>query len=99
MSRVVKWTPAMRAEWERWVAARPAPVQALCRRFPPNRQYWLNPPGQVVSVLAFNESGTLTVLVEPEDNPHALMLLAQRVFGIPPEDLHELDDAPQEARA
>ena len=89
----------MRAEWERWVGARPAPVQALCRRFPPNRLYWLDPPGQVVSVLAYGEAGTLTVLVDPADNPDRLMLLGLRVFGIPPEDLHELDDAPPEARA
>ena len=94
MARVVTWTQAMRAEWEAWLGSRPPAVHVLGRRFPPNRLYWLDPPGQVVSVLSYNEAGTLTVLVEPEDNPDRLMLVALRVFGIPPEDLHELDDRP-----
>ena len=90
--RGVLWTKRNRAAWEAWVAERPASVRALCRRFPPNRHYWLDPPGQVVSVLSYNEAGTLTVLVDPADNPHRLMLFARQVFGIRPEDLHELDD-------
>ena len=81
-------TPEERqAAWEEWVAGRPEPVQVLCRRFPPFRQYWLDPPGQVVRVYSYSEDGTLTVDVLD-------VLFPRRVFGIAPEDLHELDDAP-----
>ncbi|MEK7112456.1 MAG: hypothetical protein AAB875_03950 [Patescibacteria group bacterium] len=90
--KAIPWTKRQRAAWEVWVAKRPPSVRGLCRRFPPNRHYWLDPPGQVVSVLSYNEARTLTVLVDPADNPDLLMLMARRVFGVPPEDLHELDD-------
>lgn len=85
----VGWTAAQQREWAAWVATRPPSVQALCRQFPCDRKYWLDPPGQVVSIHSYGENSTVTVLVEPEDNP--LMLGgARRVFGIPADHLHAL---------
>ena len=79
------------AAWEEWVAGRPEQVQVLCRKFPPFRQYWLNPPGQVVSIYSYSENGTLTVNAIAEDNPS--LIFSRRVFGIRPDDPHELDAA------
>ena len=81
-------------EWDAWVATRPGVIQDLCRRFPPSRIFWLSPPGQVVRVFSYHENGTLTVVVDPEDNPHLLMVVGRHVFGVPPADLHEMDEAP-----
>ena len=81
------------------MATRPAAIQDLCRRFPPSRTFWLMPPGQIVRVVAYNEIGTLTVLVDPAENLHTLMLVARTVFGIPPADLHEMDEAPADVLA
>ena len=81
-------------EWDAWVATRPAVIQDLCRRFPPSRVFWLSDPGQVVRVWAYSEDGTLTVVVDPAENPHRIMLCGLRVFGVPAADLREMDEAP-----
>ena len=87
-------------EWDAWVATRPAVIQDLCRRFPPSRVFWLDPPGQVVRVWSYQEDGTLTVVVDPVENPHLpMMLIGRSVFGVPLVDLHEMDEAPADVLA
>lgn len=95
-------TPEQRAEWETWLSERPAAVRAIAERFPPFRRYWLDPPGQVVTIYSYDETEAegvlLKVNVDPEWNPH--VLFGRTVFGIPPTDLRELaPQAPERSEA
>ncbi len=76
------------AAWETWVLERPPLVADLARRFPPNVLFWLDPPGQRVTIVSYNEGGTLTVNVTGQFN---LVTFDRQVFGIKPEDLTECD--------
>lgn len=76
------------AGWERWVSTRPPVVQDLCRRYPPDRLYLLKPPGQRVTLVSYNENGTVTVNVSAQWN---CVVFEREVFGIDPNDLEECD--------
>ena len=85
-------TPEQQASWDEWVTGRPPAVAEVCRRFPGWRKFWLDPPGQVVRIYSYHEirggGVSMTVLVLHEDNPH--VVFERTVFGITPNDLHEL---------
>ncbi len=74
--------------WAEWVATRPPVVQSLCKRLPPDRLYRLATTGQRVVLHAYNEDGTVTVLVSGLYNR---VMLERCVFGISPDDLTECD--------
>lgn len=74
--------------WAEWVSTRPPIVQDLCRRYPPDRLYWLSPPGQRVIIVGYSESGTLTVNVSRKFN---VLCFERQVFGIDPGNLTECD--------
>ena len=72
------------AGWEEWVSTRPPIVQELCRKYPPDRLYLLNPSGQRVTIVSYSEDGSVTVNVSG-------LFLDREVFGIDPNDLEECD--------
>lgn len=74
--------------WEEWVSTRPPVVQGLCRKYPPDRLYFLKPPGQRVTIVSYNENGTVTVNVSAQWN---CLVFEREVFGIDPNDLEECD--------
>lgn len=76
------------ASWNEWVATRPLVVQELCRRLPPDRLYLLRSTGQRVTLVSYNESGTVTVRVSGEYN---VVMFEREVFGVNPDDLEECE--------
>ena len=54
--------------WREWVATRPPAVQDLCRRYPPDRLYRMQPTGSRVTLVSYSESGTVTVRVSGDWN-------------------------------
>lgn len=85
MAKIHEWD---QAEWDRWVAERPPVVQELCRRFPPNTLYRMKSTGERVTMLGYNEKGTVTVAVSGQYNQ---VVFERNVFGVPPDDLEECD--------
>jgi hypothetical protein len=76
------------AAWDEWVATRPACVQALCKRLPPDRLYLLKSSKHRVFLHSYSEDGTVTVCVTGDYNA---VTFERRVFGVSPGDLEECD--------
>ena len=74
--------------WDRWVAERPAVIQEMCRRLPPNRLYRLKSSGHRVTIRSYCEDGTVTVYVAGEYNR---VVFSRHVFGVDPNDLVECE--------
>ena len=74
--------------WEEWVSSRPPVVEALCRRYPPDRLYSMKPHGLRVTLVSYSESGTVTVDVSAQWN---FVTFERQVFGVDPADLEECD--------
>lgn len=74
--------------WAEWVASRPPVVQELCKRLPPDRLYLLKSSGHRVTLISYNEDGTVKVAVTGQFNA---LTFERQVFGIKPEDLEECD--------
>lgn len=85
MAKISKIDPA---EWDAWIAARPAAIREVCRAYPPDRLYLLRTTGHRCTIHGYSEDGTVTVTVSGEFNA---IVFARRVFGIKPEDLTECD--------
>ena len=69
-----------------WLAERPKVIHDLARLLPPNRLYRLD--DRRVTLVSYEENGTVTVLVSGEYN---LLVCERHVFGVRPEDLTECD--------
>jgi hypothetical protein len=97
-------TPAEAAEWEAWVAARPADIREVAERLNPWTLYRLKTTGQYVTVLSYQEADpdgdpmfhnvTLNINVDARWNFAAFP--GRRVFGVDPDDLEETDEMPEE---
>jgi len=74
--------------WFDSVAERPLVIQEMCRRYPPNLLYYLNPPGQYVTIYSYFENGTVCVNVMGDFNH---LLFPRCVFGIDPKHLTECE--------
>lgn len=74
--------------WNSWVATRPATVQEMCRKLPPDRLYRMNSTGHKVTLHSYSEDGTVTVDVSPDFNQ---VCFGRRVFGVAVDDLAECD--------
>jgi hypothetical protein len=74
--------------WNEWVQSRPACIQELCGRFPPDRLYRLKDSGDRCTIYSYNEAGTMTVEITGEYNR---CLFERNVFGIAPSNLVECD--------
>ncbi len=70
----------MATEFEEWLSTRPKIIRELGRKYPPGKYkiaegapYGLTCPGTIVSIMSYNENGTIHVLIEPEDmRPEAI---------------------------
>jgi hypothetical protein len=71
-------------EWEDWVSSRPEFIQVMCRKWPPAR-YRMGDTTWPVVPIAYNEDGTIRVLVEDPQLP-------REVFGCDPETLTAWSD-------
>ncbi len=76
------------AEWDKWVAERPACVQELCRKYPPDRLYKMKTTGQRVTLVSYAEDGTVRVNVSAE---HNAVMFERQVFGVAADTLEECD--------
>lgn len=74
--------------FEKWVSERPPVVQEMIRKYPPDRLYWLSPPGQRVTLTSYNENGKVTVEVTGQWNA---VVFDRKVFGVDPANLTECD--------
>jgi len=74
--------------WEEWVESRPVEIQKLCRKFPPDRLYKIKNSNHKVTIISYNESGSMNVDVSGEYN---LIVFERQVFGIEPDNLEECD--------
>jgi hypothetical protein len=83
---VAKFTEIDEVAWAEWVSTRPACVQELCRRLPPNRLYRYN--GYRVTLYSYSEDNTVTVDISGEFN---CVIFERHVFGVSPDDLEECD--------
>jgi len=85
-------TPEQRAEWDAWLAERPACVRAVAEKLSPWTLYRLRSSGHRVRVFCFSEHDddtvTVRVLVEHRWNPEGL-LFERQVFGVDPSNLEE----------
>ncbi len=84
MSKIGKLQPG----WKAWVDSRPAVIQVLCKQLPPNLLYRMKDTDQRVTIVSYNEAGTVTVAVTGEFN---LVDFEREVFGVSPDNLEECD--------
>jgi len=81
--------------WEQWLSGRPAMIQDMARKYPPNHVYRMN-TGHRCRIVAYDESGTVRVVILQIDNPHVLLVFERSVFGVDPETM-EVDDDKMDA--
>lgn len=74
--------------FDAWLKTRPAVIQDLGRRFPPNRLYRMTDGRLRCYPFSYCEDGTLTVVVDGQFNR---VLFSRRVFGVRPDSLVECE--------
>lgn len=91
-------TEQQRAEWDAWLATRPAIVREVAEKFPPWSYYRLPSTNQLGQILAYgeDEDGTVTVrmLLCLEGAGRLATLMTREVFGIDPGELEPTDREP-----
>jgi hypothetical protein len=55
MAKIIEWSEDQKNQWEEWVASRPAIIQDLCKRFPPDRLYHLKTSNHRVTIVSYKE--------------------------------------------
>lgn len=81
-------TEAQEKGFRKWVRSRPKKVRAVAERFDIWTLYRLKDTGDRVTLHAFANDGTVTVIVSGRFN---LVMFEREVFGINPNDLEECD--------
>ncbi len=79
-------TAEQRAEWDIWVAGRPPEVRAICERLPPFHYYDMPNTGQIATIAAYAEDGTVRVNIVG-DRISIPAIAPLQVFGVSPDDL------------
>jgi hypothetical protein len=88
MADIIELTPEQQAELEAWIAERPPVVQEAVRSHPPTKLYRLTDTNQRVTISAYNEDGTVQVIVAGKYNA---VVFDRQVFGIPLSALTECE--------
>ena len=88
MAAIFEFTPEETVKWNQWISEKPPMIRDMAERFPPNRLYRLKGTDQRVTLLSFNEDGTVSVNVGRRFN---LVFDSTNVFGIDINDLEECD--------
>lgn len=76
------------AAYKAWCETRPPVVRAIAERLPPWYLYRMKSTGQIVTMAAVAEDGTVRVDVTGQFNE---VLFDRSVFGIDPHDLERVD--------
>lgn len=74
--------------FKQWLKGRPPVIRRLVAKFPPYALYRLKESHHIVSLYAYWEDGTMSVLVTKDLNPK--IGFERRVFGIKPKDLERI---------
>ena len=72
--------------WKEFVDTRPENVRQMCLKLPPWHYYDMPKTGQIVTVEAYNENGTVRVYVVG-DRISIPAIVPLEVFGVDPGDL------------
>ena len=78
-------------DWQEWLGQRPPEVRALAERLPPWNLYRMQSTGHRVTMKAYDENGTVRVVVSPQYN---CVVFGREVFGVDPDDL-EVCEVPE----
>ena len=89
MAKLYEFSEEQQQLWDTWVAERPEMIQQLCERFQPNRLYLHTVTGQKVIPEAFDEDGTMRILIPRRLN--IPFLPTKSVFGVDPLNIVESD--------
>lgn len=89
--RGAELTDELMLQWEAWLAERPPQVAAVAREYPLYKVY-RDANGYDVWITAYDEHldsdvVTVQILVCQALNPHKLVLMDRRVFGVDPKTL------------
>lgn len=92
MARWKELTPKQEKELEEWTCGRPPHVEAIVRKYPPDRLYRIKETGHRGTIRVYQEhtDGSVTVSLQV-DGRFNRVLFSRVVFGIKPEDIEECD--------
>lgn len=90
MAEFVHYDEGLQKQWDAWVASRPEVIQTMCKSHPGNRLYKLKNTGQLVTIVSYDEDGTVKVFVDPRFNK-GRFFTGHGVFGVQLENLEETD--------
>lgn len=88
MATILHWTADQLREYAEWVSSRPAKVQAMIRKWPPDKLYRLTTSGHRVRINSYLDDGTVVVLI---DGRYNAVMFDRMVHGVRPENLVECD--------
>lgn len=78
-----------------WYKTRPKVIKDLICQYPYASTVKIKPTGQIAYVYSWFEDGTLSVVINQEDNPcNAVSDGVYRVFGYRPDDLEFIQENP-----
>jgi hypothetical protein len=81
-------SPEEQREWDAWIMKRCAHIQAMASAYPPNRLYRRTDTGHIVTLVSYEDDGTVTVCVSTQYNT---ILWDRHVCGVPPSLLEPCD--------
>lgn len=99
MAKWIFYNDAQKRIMAEWLADRPAHIQEMVRKWPPDELFRLKTTGQYVYVRSYGEDGTVLINIEAEHNRHIvknpefafLYGYPRQVFDIDPNDLEECE--------
>lgn len=94
-AQIEEMTPEKMADWQTWLAERPAHIRALAERLPPWNLYLLKSSGHRVEITAYSEgpNGSVSLKVAVT-GAYNFVAFEREVFGIDPNDLEPCDLPP-----
>ncbi len=95
MAKIVEMTPQQEEEFAAWVSARPLVIQEMIKKAPPGRLYRDKRTRNRVTIMSYEEDGTVTVNISGEYNA---IMFDRNVFGVPIDQLEECDLPTQEEK-
>lgn len=88
MANWFEMTDEQRQAFREWYDSRPAEVQAMIDRYPPEKLYRLKTTGKRATIESYAENGTVSVNVTGQFNR---VLFSQCVFGVEIGELEECE--------
>jgi hypothetical protein len=90
VANIIEPSEQLQADYEAWVESGDmAPeIKAIALRMPPWKIFRMKSDGHRVTLIGFNNDGTVTVNISGKFN---LIIFERNVFGIDPDDLEECE--------